>query len=584
MTVEIAYAPITVAVTAGGTQTAVFSWEYRAVDDIVVTLNGTVLTASTHYTVTPDAVAAGAIPEGGTVTPVGSWSEAGTLIVERVTPNTQAINLVTTQRPRIQETERGLDYGVLRLQERDEEARRTLTAPVGDTASSLVFPGVSDRASKILAFDATGQPIAGSALPSTTVSGAATNGETLVWSDTAGAYEPGLVTPASLGNVITAATTWTVDNDVATGGTNFATLAEAVTEAHRWRIALSGSLTISVDADDHTIASPITIDHPDGQRLSIVGATSAALATGSLNNGTTTIGGTPADRAAGYAYMRATMPTRLVLSAGANITVHGPLNLDHLMIDGEATTLDCLVLLSANLTISTRLAAGKSTQTAGRCVYAENSYIAGRPQIATVGGSEGLVSVTSDWQLNSLDCHVTASVDGIYLFFSSLSVIGDVQTRGCARMGLNVVHNSTILANNIVALYNNFDGGLLVQSSIGLGGQFTAQYNLYEGVKCLACTFRVSATWTSDNGGTGQSFREGSSFNIPSVTSYSNVGWGFVVHNSSGAGTVNSIHSNTAGAVQGYWGSLFYMLSGTITGTVSPAVNTFGNGASYIAR
>jgi len=134
------------------------SSEIKVTSRITATGVETVLTETTHYTVTGGSWAT------GTVTPVNGATDFPTTVtwtLERVTPLTQATDWVEQDAFSADSHERAADKLTLIAQERDEKAVRSLKYPPTDSKSlSAELPNSVDRASKSLGFDAAGEPVA----------------------------------------------------------------------------------------------------------------------------------------------------------------------------------------------------------------------------------------------------------------------------------------------------------------------------------------------------------------------------------------------------------------------------------------
>lgn len=98
-------------------------------------------------------------PAGGTLTyPLaGPAIASGTkLTISRNAPDTQLIDLVSQGSFSPDVVETGLDNAVLELQQTTERGTRSIRAPISDSAPSMLLPTDVVRASKFLAFDASG--------------------------------------------------------------------------------------------------------------------------------------------------------------------------------------------------------------------------------------------------------------------------------------------------------------------------------------------------------------------------------------------------------------------------------------------
>lgn len=152
---------------AGNGVTTEFSFPNRFLADadlMVLEVNDTTgvetpKTLTTHYTVTGAGDAA-----GGTVTMLTAPATGMTLVIYRDPALTQPIDLVNGD-PLDVDTgiERGFDRSTLQIQRVRDLIDRTMRLPEGDTgftAADMELPAKVDRASRLLAFDADGKPLA----------------------------------------------------------------------------------------------------------------------------------------------------------------------------------------------------------------------------------------------------------------------------------------------------------------------------------------------------------------------------------------------------------------------------------------
>jgi hypothetical protein len=134
------------------------SSEIKVTSRVILTGVETVLTITTHYTVT------GGEYETGTITivdPATDFPNTVEWTVERVTPLTQETDWVENANFSAESHERSADKLTMIAQERNDRAERALRAPSSDDAAlDMELPNSVDRASTYLAFDADGEPIA----------------------------------------------------------------------------------------------------------------------------------------------------------------------------------------------------------------------------------------------------------------------------------------------------------------------------------------------------------------------------------------------------------------------------------------
>lgn len=144
---------------AGNGSTTVFAYPFRvfAAADLEVVVRSaagveTVKTLTTHY-----AVSGVASLSGGNVTMVTAPANGETLVIRRVQPLVQELDLVANGDMPAESLEARLDRHVYMAQTQKEVGDRSIRFPVSDAPSiSAELPTSAVRASKVLTFDASG--------------------------------------------------------------------------------------------------------------------------------------------------------------------------------------------------------------------------------------------------------------------------------------------------------------------------------------------------------------------------------------------------------------------------------------------
>lgn len=156
-----------VAYTGNGVTTAfAYAFPFLAAADLVVietviaTGVQTTKTLTTHYTVsgTPDAL--GHYPNGGTVNAVTAPASTVTWTIFNDPDITQNLDLVENDPMPAESLEAAFDRLTMICQRIAKRLARALRQPDGDTADIGTLPAKVDRASKYMAFDADGEPVA----------------------------------------------------------------------------------------------------------------------------------------------------------------------------------------------------------------------------------------------------------------------------------------------------------------------------------------------------------------------------------------------------------------------------------------
>lgn len=138
-----------------------FSFEVLAQTDISVYKNAVKLTLTTNYTVTINANGTGSVTLVSAASGADKITIIGSRAIERTTDFVTAGDLLASA------LNEQLDSQIVMIQQLAEENRRTLKAPAYDPASTedggtlnMTLPAAATRAGNVLAFDASGNPIA----------------------------------------------------------------------------------------------------------------------------------------------------------------------------------------------------------------------------------------------------------------------------------------------------------------------------------------------------------------------------------------------------------------------------------------
>ncbi len=117
---------------------------------------------------------------GGTVTTVSTCATGNTITILRNVPLTQEADF-TEGMPTLYETfETGLDKLTRIAQQHEEKMMRSVVVPKSESTSGMTLPGAAARASKYLAFDGSGNPIASGGGPGSAEVPVSAYGATLI--------------------------------------------------------------------------------------------------------------------------------------------------------------------------------------------------------------------------------------------------------------------------------------------------------------------------------------------------------------------------------------------------------------------
>ena len=144
----------------GSNDTFVYGFKIFADTDLEVIIRSatgteTIKTLTTHYTVTN----AGSASGGNVVFTAGNIPTATeTVVVRREVPQTQAIDYIANDPFPAESHEEGLDRATMTIQQLQEEVNRAIKLSATNTMTSTEFTvGATDRANKVLSFDASGE-------------------------------------------------------------------------------------------------------------------------------------------------------------------------------------------------------------------------------------------------------------------------------------------------------------------------------------------------------------------------------------------------------------------------------------------
>lgn len=136
------------------------SADIEVIERVIATGVETTKTLTTHYTVSGGG-GAGAVPATGTVTAVSPPASTVTWTIRRVVAESQASSLPAAGAFPSATVEEMVDRTVMMVQQATAKLTRVLTFPRADSSSlDSTIPSSVDRASKFLAFDSDGNPIA----------------------------------------------------------------------------------------------------------------------------------------------------------------------------------------------------------------------------------------------------------------------------------------------------------------------------------------------------------------------------------------------------------------------------------------
>jgi microcystin-dependent protein len=216
----------------GSTTAFVFTFGVGATSEIQVILTSpagveTTLTETTNYTV---ACTNSDCTSGGTVTTLSTYATGNTITILRNVPLTQEADFTEGMPTLYESFETGLDKLTRIAQQHEERLNRSVVVPKSETTSGMMLPAAATRASRYLAFDASGNPIASAGGPGSADVPVSAWGATLIAAtDAAAARDLLSVTAAVTGEIrmyagSSAPAGWLVCDGSAVSRTTYATL------------------------------------------------------------------------------------------------------------------------------------------------------------------------------------------------------------------------------------------------------------------------------------------------------------------------------------------------------------------------
>jgi hypothetical protein len=335
------------------------------------------------------------------------------------------------------------------------------------------------------------------------------------------------------------------------GTINFPNIIAGIDWLSKRRVAHPGYVTLLGAAGNggsrFTEAGTLFLDHPDGARISILGAT--MIGTPPVNADWTVTSSSAPDRASdatiNLTMLRTKFATEVYIPGGVN----------------------GVVISSTNITVDRLLLVGDLT---------------------SVGtGGNGIVAI-STWSVGSVVMHNWGS-QGYVGFLGSfqISAGSTFVASYCQTGGFNNLQGSQILYSGRMGAYGCngpaiTNAGQIFQN--GAGGNIHCICNAGDAVQNVAGGYFGSGVNSifSSNGGNGLNNTLGSA-NVAGSNFNSNALWGIITSFGGGINALGcTVNSNGSGPVSASYGATVALTGSAYTGSTSPPVNTNGNGNAYI--
>ena len=608
--------------TADGAQT-VFTYPFPvfADADLDVYEDDTLKTPATDYTVSGAGNSA-----GGAVTFVAAPAAAVVVTLRRNIAIARTSDFQEGGDLRAKTLNDGLDYLTAAIQQVESEGARALKLAATDPAAEITLPGKAARASRYLAFDADGAPIA--AVDAGAYPASAFGAGLIDDADAASARATlglgALATKSAIGQAdvgywITADTTLTVGS---TGA--YASVGAAYASLTNKRIA--DGVTVAIEIQDETVteAAALTCDHPDGDKILITGKSASSTA-GVVHFNVTGVAGAYAHEitvtdesifmVGGYAAIYSTGATAghghrvsngvwkvtAVDAVNSRITVTNTARkLGSLanLNSGTAVALNSVIKTPAGATGFTMDDAASRVRLADLVIEADAATPGEFGLYAAKGAAvniEGTAVGVSGFQ-NNVTTASGGTVRAYFPLYSSAATNnayylldgGQFQGAGCyaAGCGSSGVYCSRGSHFHCDGFHSNGNGGgayctdtsTVVMASAKVTNNLSNGFDAQRGGEVFA-----NGATSDENDGHGVYAADDSSIVCQSASLQDNAGWGTQSLFGSRVGVNNgTVSGNTSGAAYAVVHSFINLGGAVVTGTVSPALNTEGNEVSYI--
>jgi len=345
------------------------------------------------------------------------------------------------------------------------------------------------------------------------------------------------------------ATTGSDSTGTGTLANPWATPHKAVNWLSSRTIKLGIGVTINIANGDYTFTEELILEHPNGNQIRILGGTTTGnrpveTLTGSLTGIET--GNTVASQTYNVGLLTSFYNTVLRFNGtnGLRCNTNGGTTLDRILIVGDGTTPFCN----------------------GVCVGVSDD------------SASGMIGIGTSVAVHNFSANGVLSRHGSYVFAQNVTVTncnngfaclygGNIRTgsglaSNCAGDGFRITNGGSIRAYASRSHYNGGSGFSILQ-----GGSLD-----------------IVGSSSTSNTGAGVSVRYGGSVGARSVTASRNVGGGVTVRYGGDVDARDaSITNNSISDVYGFGSGTIYV-GGATYSTISPTLNTVGNGSVYITN
>lgn len=285
---------------------------------------------------------------------------------------------------------------------------------------------------------------------------------------------------------------------------DFADLPAAFEWLSRRRITTTGSVDLAIAAGAHALpASLVTLDHPDGQRITITGAAltggGAPIVSDFQITGVNS-GARATDTAAHLTMLQGRFATRFTGSAGSGIALGRVGLISRILtqgVGGSGAVAALTITGQGKLqNVAVQGAPNLGLQVTGSVELVGNVYISGS------GASHG-VSASAGGQMlgaGALQSYSNA-LDGINMGQNASMAVGAVTTRGNGLSGVSMLEGGTFGCQSGSSFSNNGQDGIQVDKSAAHIRSSTVSANTRDGIHAtMGAVVQTDSTTFSGNG------------------------------------------------------------------------------------
>ncbi len=334
--------------------------------------------------------------------------------------------------------------------------------------------------------------------------------------------------------------------------------------------------TVFVADGNYTFTQSLNVSHPQGSQITITGtSTSGARPVGTDLNGGGAKGNTAAAESFNDAKLKAYYNTQWQFNgcSGVICQIAGGATIDKVLIRGDRVTDGCFGVGTAN--------AFRGTASVGAITLGTEVAIHNFNSHGILASNNGTVIAN----------FVTAtSCGGVGFFVNNGGGLGadDATASNNGGTGIRTNYGGTIVARRFFGIYNALDGAGINQGGcVSMAGS-TLRWNSRHGFYGVGGIAYATNCQASNNDDCGVIASAGSVLDFSGSTIDRNLNIGvYVVRGTSitiANGTVTGTSARQTQAFRSIGTGYIYMKGATFGGTVSPAVNTIGNGNCLISN